>query len=244
MERIQLEEARNKVESYIYYIRNKLSDDEDAIGKVSTEDQREACLKLAEAAEDWMYDDGSTADLATLEDKYAEISDPAEKIFSRVVESHARPEAILALQEKLIKVEELMKKWETTHPQVTEEERGEVLTKVEAVKAWIKEKEAEQAEKKPHEEPAFASADVPLQTKSVESLVKRLSRKPKPKAEKKNATDANATEANATEADATEADATDATGDESDKDEKGNDSQEDSSDNDDSKSDKKTDDEL
>lgn len=240
MERVQLEEARNKVESYVYFIRNKLLDDEEAIGKVSTEEQREAVSKFAEETEEWMYDEGATADLATLEERYLAMSEPAEKMFTRVTESHARPEAILALQEKLIKVEELMKKWETTHPQVTEEERSEVLSKVETIKTWITEKEAEQAKKEAHEDPAFFSKDVPVQTKSLEGLVKRLSRKPKPKVKKsENATSTdNTTTANSTNTDEDEAKA----------DEKEEDSKEDSKSEEksesESKQDSKTDDEL
>merc|ERR1712125_14104 len=45
-ERQMLEEARNKVESYIYKIKNKLVDDEENIGKVTTESQREEVSKL------------------------------------------------------------------------------------------------------------------------------------------------------------------------------------------------------
>ena len=59
-----------------------------------------------------MYEDGATADLATTEDKYAEISTPAEKIFDRVKEMTARPEAVEALKGRLAKVGELMEKWE------------------------------------------------------------------------------------------------------------------------------------
>ena len=193
-ERIMLEEARNKVESYIYRIKNKLIDDEVNIGRVSTEVQREEISKLAMEAEEWMYDEGYKADLATMEDKYAELSVPAEKIFLRVEELTKRPEAMEALKAKLQKVEELMKKWETTMPQVTEEERAEVLTKVDDVKKWISEMEEAQAKADPTSDPVFHSQDVPLQSSSIEALVAKLSRKPKPKQEKKNDTKAEANE--------------------------------------------------
>ena len=126
-ERVLLEEARNKVESYIYHIKNKLADDEENIGKISTEEQREAIRKAAEDAEEWMYDDGYGADLATMEDKYAELSGPAEKIFNRVSEMTARPAAIKSLEERLAKMVKLMATWETSKEQVTAEERQEVL---------------------------------------------------------------------------------------------------------------------
>lgn len=173
-ERIMLEEARNRVESYVYYIKNKLVDDEENVNKVSTEEQRAHILKLAEDAEEWIFDEGESADLATTEDKYAEVSTPAEKIFYRVSEMTERPEAVTALKGRLSKVEELMKKWETTMPQVTDEERAEVLSKVEDVKKWIEEKETEQSKKQPHEDPAFGSAEVPGQMNPIEVLVAKL----------------------------------------------------------------------
>ena len=88
-----------------------------------------------------------------------------------------------------------MTKWETTHPQVTEEERKEVISKVEEVKTWLAEKEAEQEKVSATEEPVFSSAELPAKTKAVEILVNRLSKKPKPKPPKKKK------EENATKAD-------------------------------------------
>ena len=93
-ERILLEEAKNKVESYIYYIKNKLLDDEDSIAKVSTKNQREECSKASAAAEEWLDDEGYKADLKTMVAKYEELSAPFEKIMLRVKETVARPEAI------------------------------------------------------------------------------------------------------------------------------------------------------
>merc|ERR1712232_962416 len=133
-ERQMLEEARNKVESYIYKIKNTLVDDEENIGKVTTEAQREEVTKLSSDAEEWLYEDGYNADLATMMDKYAEISAPMEKILYRLSEMTARPAALNALKEKLDKIEMLMMKWETTHQHITEEERKDVLSKVETVR--------------------------------------------------------------------------------------------------------------
>eukprot|EP00559_Dactyliosolen_fragilissimus_P008936 CAMPEP_0184862262 /NCGR_PEP_ID=MMETSP0580-20130426/6742_1 /TAXON_ID=1118495 /ORGANISM="Dactyliosolen fragilissimus" /LENGTH=937 /DNA_ID=CAMNT_0027360033 /DNA_START=157 /DNA_END=2970 /DNA_ORIENTATION=+ len=176
-----LEEARNKYEGYIYHIKNKLIDEEEAIGAVSTLEQREALLKSAEESEEWMYEDGYDADLETFNSKYLDLSEPAEKIFFRVKEATARPEAIKALQTKLKKVIDLMTKWEKTMEHITQEEREEVLAKVEDVRKWITEKEEAQAAVDPTTDPIFTSDEVPTQTKPIEILVGTLSRKPKPK---------------------------------------------------------------
>jgi len=216
-ERMLLEESKNRVESYIYRIKNKLMDEEEDIAEVSTDKQRAECQKAAEDAEEWLYDDGYNADFATMEDKYAEISVPFQKILLRVAEATERPATTEKFKTKLADVEALMKKWETTMPQVTKEEVDQVTEKVNEAKKWIEKKEKEQSKKKAHDEPAYDSADIPAQFQPVEALVMRLSKKPKPKPVKKkvnatdtNTTDTNATEANATEANATESNATDA----------------------------------
>lgn len=199
-ERMMLEETRNNYESYIYLIKNKLADFEDEIAAVTTEEQREALLNSASQAEDWMYDEGYDADFETYTKKYEELTGPAEKVFFRMSEVSARVDAIKELNEKLDKVEALMKKWETTMPHITEEERAGVLSKVEDVRKWIEEKTAAQAAADPTVDPVFTSAEVPLQTTEIQKVVSMLSRKPKPapkkeeeptnKDEKTNPTDA------------------------------------------------------
>lgn len=203
-ERIMLEESRNKVESYIYYIKNKLNDDEDEIAKITNEEQRSSILSMAMEAEDWLYEDGYDADLATFEDKFVELSEPAEAIFFRQKEMTARPEAIAKLNKMLSKIEDLMNKWETEKPQVTEEERTNVLGEVEVVRKWISDMLEKQENTDPTDTPAFTSEEVPLQTKKIESLVSRLSRKPKPKPVEKKEEAKNETESEKEEQDATE----------------------------------------
>lgn len=198
-ERIALESSKNKVESYLYKIKNDLIDKAESLEKVSTEEQREEVKKLADAAEEWLYEDGYAADLATMEDKYAELSIPYEKILLRLSELKARPAAMTKLSERLTEIESIVASWEKSMPQITEEEKTGVLDLVEGARKWMEEKEAEQAAKAAHEEPAFLSEIVPSQSKPIERMVVKLSKKPKPKPEKKeNATSAE----NATEPDA------------------------------------------
>jgi len=204
-ERMMLEEARNKVESYIYQIKNKLIDDEENIAKVSTEEQRSALSKMAEEAEDWMYDDGYTADLATMEDKYAELSTPAEKVWFRVAELTARPEALKALEKKMKKIEELMAKWETTMDHIPEADRADVLTKIGELRVSVAEKVKAQEEADPSEDPVLVSTDVPKFLDEVKTLVTKLSKIPKPKPVKEEKNDTKSEDEakeNATDADA------------------------------------------
>lgn len=198
-ERMMLEEAKNKVESYIYKIKNMLSDHEEEVAAVSTEKQRDEAKALAESAEEWLYEDGYSANLATMEDKYAELSTPFEKILLRMIEVTARPKAVDLLGKKLTEIEALMMKWKESKPQVTEEEQMSVLQLVEVTRKWLEDNEKAQSKKKAHEEPAFESSEIPFQLQPIETLVARLNRKPLPKVDKKNETiTVNVTDANQT----------------------------------------------
>lgn len=194
--RIQLEESRNKFESYMYKVKNQLVDNAESIEAVTNEKQRKEMSKLAAAAEEWLEDEGYKADLATTEDKYAELSTPFEKILLRIEESTARPEAVEKMRKKLSDVEATVANWVDEKPQITEKEREEVLKKVEEARKWLDDKEKKQDKKKPHEDPVFLSAEIPEQLVAIRQKVKLLNKrpKPKPKVEKKEA-DANATAA-------------------------------------------------
>ena len=191
-ERMMLEKVRNDYESYMYKIKNTLVDNEEEVAAVTNQEQRDALQKSAEDAEEWMYDEGYDADLETYEAKYKELTEPAEKMYFRMKEVGARAEAITAMNEKLEKIVNLIKKWETTMPQITEEERNDVLEKVEVVRKWITEKTEAQAAADPSADPVFTSDEVPLQTKELHTVISKLSRRPKPtppKEEKKNETE-------------------------------------------------------
>jgi len=196
-QRVLLEEAKNKLESYFYYVKNKLLDNEESIAKISTEKQREELMQLARDAEDWLFDEGDTADLETIQAKYDELAMPAEKVWFRLTESTARPEAVKALTEKLVEIEEKFTKWVSDLTHITDEEKDDVYGKIETARKWLSDKVDAQAEKAGHEDPVFTSEEVPLQTKPIQKLVAKLSKKPKPKPpkpEKKEEPETNSTE--------------------------------------------------
>mmetsp|Transcript_4451 Transcript_4451/g.8050 ORF Transcript_4451/g.8050 Transcript_4451/m.8050 type:complete len:743 (-) Transcript_4451:48-2276(-) len=183
-ERFMLEEAKNTLEAYIYKIKNKLIDQEEDIAKISTEEQREGLSKLSMEAEDWLFDEGDTASLETIKAKYEELTTPAEKMWFRLSEMTARPQAIKELTDKITEVEEKFNKWVTNMTHITDEEKSDVAEKIENARKWIADKEKEQEAKAPHEDPAFTSEEVPSQILPVQKLVARLVKKPKPKVEK------------------------------------------------------------
>jgi len=195
-QRVLLEEAKNKLESYFYNVKNKLLDDEENISKISTVEHREELMKLSRDAEDWLFDEGDTADLETIQAEYDELAVPAEKVWFRLKEMTSRPAAVKALNEKLVEIEEKFSKWVTNLTHITEEEKDDVHSKIEDARKWLSDKVYAQAEKDGHEDPVFTSDEVPLQAKPIHKLIAKLAKKPKPKPPKveKNDTKSNTTQ--------------------------------------------------
>lgn len=203
--------AKNTLEAYLYGVKNKVEDEAAAVELVSTEEQRTALSELVASSLEWLDDDGYDAVTDVYVSKKADVEDLAEPLFFRLAESTSRPEAVTQAVKRLSDIRLLMAKWVDTLPQVTEEERGDVIALVEKAEAWVDDKVAAQKEVAGHEAPKFTAAEVQAQLKATANLVTRLSRKPKPKpkpvvlnttnaTETTNATDANATEtANATD---------------------------------------------
>merc|ERR1711935_1113265 len=165
------------------------------------EEQREELTELSRNAEDWLFDEGDTADLETIEAKYVELATPAEKVWFRLKQMVERPAAVKALNEKLVEIEEKFSKAMVNLTHITEEEKGDVYSKIESARKWLSDKVDAQAEKNGHEDPVFTSEEVPLQTKPIQKIIAKLSKKPKPKPPKveKNDTESNSTQEEASD---------------------------------------------
>ena len=178
------EAALNDLEAYIYRVKNRISDDEEALKAVSTEEQRSAVVALASATEDWLYDEGRGADIAAFSDKHTDLRDKAEAIFKRFSELKDRPAAVALALETLKNVTARVATWAEKMPHVTEEEKASLAKSIDKAAEWINGKVGEQAKASPFDAPVFDSADVPLQLKAASVIFEKLLRKPKPAPEK------------------------------------------------------------
>lgn len=91
--------ALNNLESFVFDVQNKLSEDEYI--KSSTEKEVEKINKMCSEISDWLYDDGSEADADTYEKKIDDLHLLTKELFSRVWEHKERPEALKALHSML-----------------------------------------------------------------------------------------------------------------------------------------------
>ncbi|GLE01445.1 hypothetical protein PINS_up010275 [Pythium insidiosum] len=185
-------EAKNRLETFVYTARDTLSAKEEQVQQVTTSEQVEQLNTLLEETEDWLYDDGEKVDAAAYEKKIKALEKEFNAIMFRVSEKKAFPDAVNVAKEYAFSTKELMNEWVEAKPQVTEDERRDVVEKVEELESWLEESEKKVAATAAHEAPVVTSVDVEKKVQSVKKLVSTLSKKPKPKpakTEEKNATD-------------------------------------------------------
>ncbi|KAG5182248.1 heat shock protein 70 [Tribonema minus] len=177
--------AKNDLEAYILMVRNAAGEDaKKELKAVTTEEQREELVTLANQLEEWLYDDGWDEEASVYKAKKLELSAPAEAAFHRMKEATARPAEVKRARLFIGKVRETCEGWKTKKPHITDEERQDLLEKLDKVDKWLVDKEDAQAALAPHAPPAFASKDVEPQLKTVQALLQRLNKKPAPKVEK------------------------------------------------------------
>jgi len=179
--RIDTAEAKNTLESYIYEVKNNMYDEEDAINEVTTEEQREEVMDMANSLDDWLYDEGSDLGAKDYKIKKKELQSLYDAIELRVREKKELPKMLKAVEKKFSDIRALVEKWNTSMPHITEEEKQDVLDLIEKQESWIAEKMQLLEEQEAHEEPKFVSTNIPGRMKTLQEMVQQLKRKPVPK---------------------------------------------------------------
>ncbi|OQR93666.1 hsp70-like protein [Achlya hypogyna] len=181
-------EAKNRLEAFVYESREYLSSHEDVLEAVTTAAQREALSSAVDATEEWLYDDGDDLEAKAYNDRLAGMRTQLDDMVFRVTELTALPEAVAKVQQYAISTIDLMAQWIDVKPQVTEEERADILAKVSELKDWLKEQQAAQDALPKHETPVLTSAQIVKKIQNIKKLVSTLSKKkplPKPTEEPK-----------------------------------------------------------
>jgi hypoxia up-regulated 1 len=206
-------EAKNSLETYIYKAHDALAAQEGQIKQVTVPEQVESLQAKLEETEEWLYDDGDKVDAAEYKKKMDSLDSELSAILFRVAELKELPIAINTAQEYAFSTRELMNEWSTSKPQVTEEERSDVVEKLDEIEAWLAESEASQKAAPQHEKPVVTSTDVAKKVQGVKKFVAVLAKRPKPQPVKtdKNDTDGSTAEEETSPEDA-DSDKTEETG--------------------------------
>jgi len=174
------EAALNDLEGYIYNVKNRIFDEENALKAISTEQQRQEVLDKANEVEEWLYDEGRDQTVEVYKKKQNDIENLAQPIFHRFKEITARTTAIEKIRKSLDAIKANILSWEEKLPQITTEEKENLFKLIKNVDDWIEEKAEQQEKQSPFEKPVFESSEVLKQLKPVSTVYEKLLKKPKP----------------------------------------------------------------
>jgi hypoxia up-regulated 1 len=174
------EAALNDLEAYVYQVKNKLTDDEDNWKQVSTEEQRQEVMDLANAAEEWIYDEGRNAGVSEYKAKQEEVRKKAEQIFRRFTELTDRPKAVEKAHNVIRLVKSKMESWRVPESHITEKELDSLTAAISKVESWLESKQEAQLALAAHDLPAFDSREVTTTLEPLSTLYKKLLAKPVP----------------------------------------------------------------
>lgn len=179
-DRLAMETAdmRNKVESYVYDTRSRLTGD---LAPFAEEPAKESFLALLSQTEDWLYDEGEDATKSVYTNKLAELQKIGDPIEHRFKEEQQREVAITALKGTIAQYEEEAKSTDEKFAHIPEEEREKVKVACAAATQWLSDVTAKQAALSRTQNPAFLVSDVSSQRDKLVSTCRPIMNKPKPK---------------------------------------------------------------
>lgn len=174
------EAALNELEAYLYQVKNKLIDQEEDLRKISTDEQRQEVVDLANEVEDWLYGEGRDQTVSVYDGRKTELSVLAKAIFNRYDQLTLRPEAVSKAYKRLNDISSRAASWAEKLPHITDEEKEELMKVITEAQGKINELVEAQEVMSPYDTPAFVSSDVLPLLKPALSLYDKLSKKPKP----------------------------------------------------------------
>merc|ERR1711879_439125 len=201
---LETAESKNKLESFVFETRDTFYENEEAIEKISTEEQREEALKELTDVEDWLFDVEPEDETSALYNKkLREIRKKADAILNRMDEYKARESIVEGSAKAFEEMKSWVEKLEKELPWVPEKDRDEFETKLNKTMDWLADNLAKQAEADLTEAPVFKVKDLARKMEDTRKMGEKLLKRPKPK-EKKKKKDKKKKATNATSTDAGE----------------------------------------
>jgi len=189
---VALATAKNNIESFIYDTRDKLEHDVN-FQKALTEDDKTKILEQLTETDNWLWDEGITADVKTLKSKLDELKKLTKSLLVRIRESELRPQKIKELKEVLNATEAFLQagrllfiKQDEEEKPITEVELDSLEKVIQDTISW-RDRALEELEKLlPTDTPKYLSNDfdekillLKRETNYLTNKIKRFIPKPK-----------------------------------------------------------------
>jgi hypoxia up-regulated 1 len=180
--RINTQNAKNELESYIFQMRELLYDE--TFVSMSLEEERELISTKVTEASEWLENEGETTTLEIYKAKKSDLESYSKDINIRMKESTARPEAIQKCLGYINVTRDYLPDIIKSQ-QVTVEEVSSLLKICDEIEAWIAKKYQEQNDLELYKNPTLTASMIDQKCSIVGIQLKVLSKRPyKPKEKK------------------------------------------------------------
>jgi heat shock protein 4 len=168
---------RNELETYVYDTRSALGD---ALEAYATEDVRSAFSEQLTGTEDWLYEEGFDADVATYAAKLAELRAVGTPMIKRKIESEGRDQSVALLLSEVESFRACIQSTTEANEHLTDADRDVIRSACNRAEDWLREQQAAQGSKAPHEDPVLTLADISGRISSMRGECLPIKNKPKP----------------------------------------------------------------
>mmetsp|Transcript_8428 Transcript_8428/g.16773 ORF Transcript_8428/g.16773 Transcript_8428/m.16773 type:complete len:917 (-) Transcript_8428:2065-4815(-) len=179
-ERKRLAEAKNEVEGQVYYLKDKLTDDE--FITVTTEAERTELEEFLTATEAWLEETDST-ESSTYSAKTAELKSKSKAALERVEERANRSHVVEQAYKQIDLIKTQLDEFNKTKTWITEDTKKETYIKVTETKTWLDETVLQQEGLKPSDAPVLTQIRVEAKVHALERSFDIVKRTPKPKSD-------------------------------------------------------------
>uniref|UniRef100_A0A915CCZ8 Uncharacterized protein n=2 Tax=Parascaris univalens TaxID=6257 RepID=A0A915CCZ8_PARUN len=177
-------DAKNAVEEYVYYMRDKLAESYADFITPKDTDQFQSMLS---ATEDWLYGDGEDTEKNVYEAKLAELKKIGEPVQERYREHENRRGAFDDFDRAIIRARKAYDEYSKgaeKYAHIESKDMEKVISAVEEKKKWLDEQRGRQERHPKTDAPVIFVHQIVQEKEKFESIVSPILNKPKPKPKK------------------------------------------------------------
>lgn len=186
-ERLKMAEMKNKLETFVYKLKNDANDADER--KYLNDTEAESFLAKSQEIDEFLFE-GDVANITkeNIEVLTMEAESLAQILNFRKVEARERPRVMQLWGQYIVNCTEALEKMKAERPWTPEEKLNELREAIEQAKAEVDELIKKQADLPLNTDPVLRTSDLSSRVKTLTAKINKVGRIPKPK-EPKNATE-------------------------------------------------------
>mmetsp|Transcript_45689 Transcript_45689/g.133022 ORF Transcript_45689/g.133022 Transcript_45689/m.133022 type:complete len:800 (+) Transcript_45689:83-2482(+) len=182
---IETDEKRNDLESYIFNMRDKISQSGE-YGEFVSDAERAAFSDALTKAEDWLYDNMESPKTAFV-DKLAELKVLGDPIVWRSKEDGMRAEWIQAVKGTIVNYRTAAQNPGDKFGHIAPEKLGRIVAACAELEQWLTSMQAQQSSLSKHDKPVLLCAEMESRNHELAQMADGILREPRPGKDKREA---------------------------------------------------------